>query len=87
MGAVVDILDAGGMAQVGGASAGLEAFLLVQGLLVFEDDAEPLGMGQRTRLGVRLQVLEAVGHSVEAEAMKKFEGRMREHRSISCQWK
>ena len=61
---------------MGGPGAGLEAFLLAQGLLVFEDDAEPLGMGQRTRLGVRFQALVTVCHTMEAEAVQKFEGGM-----------
>ena len=75
------------MAKVGGAGAGFEALLLAQRPLVFEDDTEPLGMGQGARLGVRLQRLVALRHAVEAEAVQEIEGGMGEHRSISCQWK
>ena len=84
MGTVIDVLDAGGVAEMGGASAGLEALLLAQRFLMFEDDAEPLGMRQGARLGVRLQCLVALRHAVQAEAMQEIEGGMGEHRSVSC---
>jgi hypothetical protein len=87
VGAVIDVLDAGRMAKVCGAGAGLEALLLAQRLFVFEDDAEPLGMRQRARLGVRLQRLVTLRHAVEAEAVQEIEGGMGQHRSVSCQWK
>jgi hypothetical protein len=75
------------MAEMGSAGAGLEPLLLAEGLLVFEDDAEPLGMGQRARFRVRLHALVSVSHTMEAEAVQEFESRMSEHRSVSFQWK
>ena len=64
MGTVVDVLDAGEMTEVCGAGAGLETLLLAQGLLVFENGAEPLGMCQRACFRVRFQRLIALCHSM-----------------------
>ena len=44
MGAVIDILDAGGMAKVCCPGAGLEALLLSQGAFVIEEEPQPFGM-------------------------------------------
>src|SRR5665213_1477583 len=43
-GTVIDVLDAGAMAQLGGAGARLEAILSAPGRLMLEQQAEPFGM-------------------------------------------
>ncbi len=69
MSAVINILDAGRMAQVGCTGAGFEALLLAQGLLVLENDAKLLGMRQGLRFRVPVQGLVSLRHAVGAEAV------------------
>ena len=64
MRAVVDVLDAGRMAQPRRAGAGLEALLAAQGHLVLEQQAEPLGVIERARFGVGGDLL--VAHSPDS---------------------
>jgi hypothetical protein len=86
-GAVVDVLDAGGMAQPGGAGAGLEALLPAQRHFLFDDEREPFGMAEAGGLWVGGEILEALGHAVEAEVTQEIEGRMGEHAGCLLQWK
>ena len=86
MAAVVDILDAGGMAQVRGPGAGLEALLPTGGGLVFEQQSEPLGVRERAGFWVGIERLEARGHAGQAELAQEIEGGMGEHRRLR-QWK
>src|SRR5665213_703645 len=75
-GTVIDVLDAGGMAQLGGAGARLEATLSAPGRLMLEQQAQPFGMAERASLWVGGQVLEAFGHAVEAKLVQQVECRM-----------
>ena len=86
-GAVVDVIDAGGMAQPGGAGAGLEALLPAQRHFLFDDEREPFGMAEAGGLWVGGEILEALGHAVEAEVTQVIEGRMGEHAGCLLQWK
>ena len=86
MRAVIDVLDAGAMTQAGRAGAGLEALLAPQGRLVLEQQAQPLGVIERTRLGVGGDLLVALGHAVQAERVEEIKGRMGEHEGLR-QWK
>ena len=82
MGAVVDVLDAGGVAQLGGAGAALEALLLAQGLLVFEEDASHSAWSRR-RLRGWLEVLKPSAMPCRPSVVQEVEGGMGEHRAIS----
>ena len=72
-GPIVDILHGGGVPQLGGSCAGLEALLLAQGGLMFDQQAEPLGMVEGVALGVGGEVTEALGHAFEAEFVQAVE--------------
>ena len=87
MRAVVDVLDGGGgMAQAGGAGAGLEAFLPPQRRLLLEQQPKPLGVIEGARFRIGAQFLEAFGHAVQAKLMKQIECRVDEHEDLR-QWK
>jgi hypothetical protein len=85
-GAEVDILDAGLVAQARGTGAALEALLAAHRHLPVEQQGEPFGMLQSPGLGLGFQVVEGLGHAVQAEAGEKVEGRMDQHGG-SPQWK
>lgn len=74
--AVIDVLDAGGMTQLGGSSSAFEPLLLTQRFLVFQEQSQPFGVFEAARFGLGIEVLEAFGHTVETEAMQQVEGRM-----------
>ena len=86
MGAVIDILDAGGMAKVCCPGAGLEALLLSQGAFVIEEEPQPFGMIERAGLRIGLERLLALGHAMQAERVQEIEGRVCQHRGLR-QWK
>ena len=79
---IVDVLDAGGMAQLGDPGARLELLLPAQGQLVFEQQAEPFGMFKAGRLGLVFQFLESFGQAVKAECVQMVERGMSEHEDI-----
>jgi hypothetical protein len=82
-GAVVDVFDTGGMAQLGGAGSGFEALLLAQRFFLFEEQRQPFGVFETARFGLAGEVLEALGHAVKAEAMQQIEGWMGQHAGCS----
>lgn len=86
MAAVVDVLDAGGMAQPRGAGAGLEALLPPGRGLVVEEQSEPLGVVEGAGLRVGVERLEARGHAAQAEFVQEIERGVGEHRRLR-QWK
>ena len=67
--AIVDVFDAGGVAQTSGAGAGFEPLLASQRHLVFDEQAEPLGMIEGACLGVLIEVLEGLRHAVKTEGV------------------
>src|SRR5262249_20165613 len=79
---VVDVLDARLIAHACGFDTGVETRLLAQRGLGFEQETEPFGMVERTHLWRRLERPEAFGHAVQAEAVKKFDGRMCQHLNL-----
>ena len=70
---VVDILDRGQMAQLGGLGAALEALLLAQRALALEQNAQPFRMAEGGTLRVVRHVPEALGHAVQAELAQQVE--------------
>ena len=78
-GAVIDVFDAGGLAQLGGAGAALELLLPAQGGFMFEQQRQPFGVGEIGGLGLGAEFLEALGHAVEAQGVEQVDGRMGEH--------
>jgi hypothetical protein len=64
----------------------LEAFLTAPGLLILEQQPEPLQMVQAASLRIGGEILEALGHTMKPELTEKVEGGMGEH-VLSYQWK
>ena len=56
-------------AQTSGAGAGFEPLLASQRHLVFDEQAEPLGMIEGACLGVLIEVLEGLRHAVKTEGV------------------
>jgi len=75
----VDILDAGVVAQRGGASAVLEALLTARRALAFEQEGEPVGVFEGAAFGLGLELLEAFGHTVQSELGEQAHGGMDQH--------
>jgi len=86
MRAVVDVLDAGRMAQPRRTGAGLEPLLAAHGYLMLKQQAQPLGVIERARFGVGGDLLVALGHAVQAERVEEIKGRMGKHEGLR-QWK
>jgi hypothetical protein len=86
MAAVVDALDAGGIAQPRGAGADLEALLPPIRGLVVEEQSEPLGVAEGAGRRVGVERLEARGHSAQAEFVQEIERGMGKHWRLP-QWK
>ena len=68
-GVVIDVLDAGTVAQPCGSGTGLEALLPSQCHLVFKQQAEPFGMFEGASLCSLFEFLEALSHAVETEVV------------------
>ena len=84
--AEVDILDAGLVAQARRPGTGLEPLLPAQRHLPFEQQRQPLGMLERLGLGLGLELLEGLGHAVQAEVGEQVERRVNQH-DRAPQWK
>ena len=79
---IVDVLDAGGMAQPGDPGARFELLLPAQRQLVFEQQAEPFGVIEAARFGPVFQFLESFGQAVKAKRGQMVERGMSEHEDI-----
>ena len=83
---VIDILDRCRVAQARDARAAFEALLAAQCHFMIEDEAQPFGMIERSALGVRLHLLEALRHAVKAERVELIDrGMVQQDRPF--QWK
>ena len=82
---IVDVLDAGWMAQARDPGAGFELLLSAQRQLVFEQQTEPFGMIEAARFGFVFEFLEPFGQAVKTEGVQLVERGMSEH-GISSQW-
>ena len=71
--AVIDILDTGGLPQLGGTGAALKAFLPPQRRFLFQQQGQPFGMRQAGDLRLRREFREALGHAVQAELVQQVE--------------
>ena len=69
--AVVDVLDAGLLAQLGVAQAGGEPLVVSQRRLPFEQHGEPFGMAEAFGIAGSLDIGEGLGHAVQAEHTRK----------------
>lgn len=82
-GAVVDVLDARLLAQLGVAQASGEPFVVPQRGFTFEQQSKPFGVTEAASLTGSFDVGEGLGHAVEAEGVEAVEGRMGEQGMVS----
>ena len=82
-GAVVDVLDACLLAQLGVAQASGEPFVVPQRGFTFEQQSKPFGVTEAASLTGGFDVGEGLGHAVEAEGVEAVEGRMGEQGMVS----
>lgn len=80
---VVNILDAGLLAQLRVAQAGGEPLVMAQRGFTFEQQREPFGVTEAIGLAGCFDVGEGLGHPVEAEGVEAVEGRMVEQGMVS----
>ena len=76
---VIDVLDAGLMAQARGSGARFELFLPAQRRLIFEKQAEPFGVIEAARFRSVFKLLEPLGQAVKTEGVQLFKRRMSKH--------
>jgi hypothetical protein len=81
--AVIDLLDDGVAAQPGIAQPGGEALVVAMGDLAIDQQAEPIGMGERRAFAGGFEFGEGLGHACEARARRADRGWEGSARSIS----
>jgi hypothetical protein len=82
-GAVVNVLDARLLAQLGVAQASGEPLVVAQRGFAFEQQRKPFGVAEACSLAGGFDVDEGLGHAVEAERIEAVEGRMGEQGMVS----
>jgi hypothetical protein len=68
------------MAQASRAGSALKALLAAQRCLTLKKKRKPVAMLQSTRVGLGLQILEAVSHAVKTKLGQHGKGGMGQHR-------
>ncbi len=71
-GLVIDVLEAGVLAQPGGPGPAFEPLLTPHADLLIEQQPQPLGMVERASFGLGIEALEAFGHAGQAEFVEKI---------------
>ena len=79
---IVDVLDAGGMAQLSDPGARFELLLPAQRQFVFEQQTEPFGVIEAAGFGPVFEFLEPFGQAVKAKRVQMVERGMSEHEDI-----
>ena len=82
-GAVVDVLDAGLLAQLGVLQPLRQPLVAPQRCFAFEQQREPFGVAEACGIAAGFDVGEGLGHAVQAKCMELIEGRMGEQDVIS----
>ena len=70
---VIDIFDAGVVAQARGSGAVLETLLTAHREVLVEKQSEPLGMVELPSLKMSFEILQAFGHARQAECFEQIE--------------
>ena len=81
--AIVDILDAGLLAQFGDAQSSREAFVLAPGYLAIKQEPQPFVMAEAVGFPARGNFGEALGHSKQAKGVELVQSRMFEQDRLS----
>ena len=66
---IVDVLDAGGMTQLGDPRPCFKLLLSAQRQFVFEQQSEPFGVIEAASLGLVFEFLESLGQAVKTEGV------------------
>ena len=66
-GAVIDVLDGGGLTELGGGQSACEAAIVSKGSFPVDEQTEPIGMRHLGRLRIVLHLDEGFSHGGEAE--------------------
>ena len=86
LGAIVDVLRHGVMAQPGMAQARAETPILAMDGFALKEQGQPVGMGKTGGLVARGQIVEGLGHALEAKAVQLVEGGMGQQGVCLLQW-
>src|SRR5258707_15890660 len=86
VGAEVDVLDDGRLAQPGLTQAAGEPLVLAAGRLAIDEQPEPILATQVAGIGGIVQLEKGIGHGGEAERAQALDGGMDQHRISSGQW-
>ena len=86
VGAEVDVLDNGRLAQPGLAQAAGEPLVLAAGRFAVDKQPEPILAAEFAGIGSALQLDEGIGHGSEAERPQALDRGMDQHRISSGQW-
>jgi len=86
VGAEIDVLDNGRLAQPGRTQATGEPLVLATGGLAIDKQPEPILATEFAGIGGVLQLDKGIGHGGEAERAQALDGRMDQHRISSGQW-
>src|SRR5437870_1664071 len=86
VGAEIDVLDDGRLAQPGLTQAAGEPLVLAAGRLAIDQQPEPILATEFAGIGGVVQLEKGIGHGGEAEGAKALDGGMDQHRISSGQW-
>jgi len=86
VGAEIDVLDDGRLAQPGLAQTAGEPLVLAAGRLAVDEQPEPILAAEFAGIGSVLQLDEGIGHGGEAERAQALDRGMDQHRISSGQW-
>src|SRR5437764_6868429 len=86
VGAEVDVLDNGRLAQPGLTQAAGEPLVLAAGRLAIDEQPEPILATEFAGIRGILQLEKGIGHGSEAERAQALDGRMDQHRISWGQW-
>jgi hypothetical protein len=81
--AIINILDAGLLAQSGDTQSRGEALVLALGHFAIEQKPQPFAMAETFRFAVGVEFGEGLGHAVQAKGVEQVEGRMFEQDGFS----
>jgi hypothetical protein len=86
VGAEVDVLDDGRLAQPGLAQTAGEPLVLAAGRLAIDEQPEPILAAEFAGIGSVLQLDKGIGHGGETERPQALDRGMDQHHSSSGQW-
>src|SRR3954453_23679909 len=81
-GTIVDVLDGGGLTELGARQATRDATIVAGGDLAIDEETEPIGVRHPGCLGIVLEFSEAIGHGDEAEGAQAIDGGVNEHADL-----